>query len=160
KNAQAYDVTNLAKDLTTEQKHEELQAEANLILDEVIAHTDEVIKSNWYKETPMMKMFTKILRQWKDADIGMLNAGLIVEDFPAGAITYGDIHRICPHPINPVVVELTGAELTSVVHQAFSPDLTGLKLRGFGFRVKVVGRMVFVLFVIITGHYYSGIVVV
>src|SRR5699024_11578042 len=143
KNAQAYDVTNLSKDIATEQKLTELQAQANLILDEVIAYTDDVIKSNWYKETPMMKMFTKKLRQWTDADIGMLNAGLIVEDFPAGAITYGDIHRICPHPINPDVVELTGAELTSVVNQDFSPDLTGLKLRSFGFRGKVVGRMLF-----------------
>lgn len=160
KTARTHDVTKLAKDLATEQKLAEIQVEANVILDEVIAHTDEAIESNWFKKTPMMKMFTKKLREWTNADIGMLNAGLIVEDFPAGDITYGDIHRICPHPINPVVVELTGAELTSVVQQAFSPDLTGLKLRGFGFRGKVVGRMVFDRLEVTTAHDYEGIEVV
>lgn len=160
KTARTHDVTKLAKDLATEQKLAEIQVEANVILDEVIAHTDEAIESNWFKKTPMMKMFTKKLREWTNADIGMLNAGLIVEDIPAGDITYGDIHRICPHPINPVVVELTGAELTSVVQQAFSPDLTGLKLRGFGFRGKVVGRMVFDRLEVTTGHDYEGIEVV
>lgn len=160
KTAQTCDVTNLAKDLATEQKIADLQVEAKTILDEVIAQTDEAIESNWFKETPMMKKFTKKLREWTGADIGMLNAGLIVEDFPAGNITYGDIHRICPHPINPVVVELTGADLMSVVEQAFSPDLTGLKLRGFGFRGKVVGRMVFDNLEVTTTHDYEGLEVV
>jgi len=156
KTAGAHQVTDLPKDLATEQALRELQTEANDILEEVIAHTNEALEANWYKATPIMRKFTQKLREWTEADIGMLNAGLLVEDFPAGDITYGDIHRICPHPINPVVVALSGADVKKVVEQAFSPDLTGLKLRGFGFRGEVVGRMVFDGLEVVTTYDYEG----
>ena len=32
-------------------------------------------------------------------------------------VTKFDLHKICPHPINPCVVELTGAELKEVLAQ-------------------------------------------
>src|SRR5699024_8452064 len=73
----------------------------------------------------------------------MLNAGLLIDGFPAGDITYEDVHRICPHPINLCVVTLSGEELLEVVKDAFSSELMELKLKGFGFRGEVIGRMVF-----------------
>ena len=49
------------------------------------------------------------LAEWCKESIAMMNAGVILESIPQGQITRGDIHRICPHPINPCIVELTGS---------------------------------------------------
>ncbi len=73
----------------------------------------------------------------------MLNAGVLLEPFSEGAVTRGDIHKICPHPINPCKVTLTGSELLEVIRQAHTKRFMELKLKGFGFRGEVLGRMVF-----------------
>src|SRR5699024_6150045 len=110
KAAQAVPVEDLPRDLETEELLEKLNLDARGVLDEVLCTLDTPIETNWFKETPFMRKFTEQLRLWTDADIGMLNAGLLVEPFEAGPVTYGDVHRICPHPINPVVVSLTGEQ--------------------------------------------------
>src|SRR5699024_3009633 len=76
-------------------------------------------------------------------DCALLNAGILLESFPKGDITLNDIHRICPHPINPCTVMLNGDELMEVIRVAFTKELTDLPLKGFGFRGKVIGRFTF-----------------
>ncbi|MCM3231452.1 5'-nucleotidase C-terminal domain-containing protein, partial [Bacillus altitudinis] len=72
-----------------------------------------------------------------------MHAGVLLEALEAGVITKGDIHRVCPHPINPCVVELTGRQLEETVKRAFTKELRQLELKGFGFRGKVLGQMIF-----------------
>lgn len=73
----------------------------------------------------------------------MLNAGVLLERLPAGPVTNGDIHRICPHPINPCIVELNGIELKETIERAQTDEIVQLQLKGFGFRGKVLGLMLF-----------------
>lgn len=143
KEAYATDVTHLAKDLRTEESLQQLNKRAGEILGEVVVHTDSPIEVGWFKETKIMQELTQTLREWAETDVAMLNAGLLLDEFPAGDITYADIHRICPHPINPCVVELKGDELLEVVRGSLAKSFTELKLKGFGFRGEVLGRMVF-----------------
>lgn len=143
KSAVATSVIDLPRDLPTEQRLLELKEEAAVILQKKIIHTSERIPSRWFEASEMMKQLTEKVRTWTEADIGMLNAGLLIDGFPAGDITYEDVHRICPHPINLCVVTLSGEELLEVVKDAFSSELMELKLKGFGFRGEVIGRMVF-----------------
>src|SRR5699024_5560703 len=98
---------------------------------------------DWYKSVPIMEALTEKVRLKTEADCAMLNAGLLIEGFDAGTITYKDVHHACPHPINPCVVTLTGDELTEVIRASLSQAFMGLELKGFGFRGKVIGRMVF-----------------
>lgn len=143
KRAIAKSIVDLPKDLPTEQRLLELKEEAAVILQKKIMHTEKRIPSRWFEESVLMKQLTEKVRIWTGADIGMLNAGLLIDGFPAGDITYEDVHRVCPHPINLCVVTLQGDELLDVVVDAFSKELIELKLKGFGFRGEVVGRMVF-----------------
>lgn len=137
------DVTTLHRDFRTEERLLELTEAAELILSKKIIATNKPLKVNWFKETAIMKHFTEELRKWTNADVAMLNAGLLLDEFPQGTITYRDVHRICPHPINPCVVTLQGAELVKVINESFSRHFMELKLQGFGFRGEVLGRMVF-----------------
>lgn len=143
KAAETTDITPYHHDFRTEQRLQELTETAEFILSKKIIDCHQPLKVNWFKETTIMKHFTEELRKWTDADIAMLNAGMLLDEFPNGTITYRDVHRICPHPINPCVVNLSGDQLEKVIHESFSRSFMELKLQGFGFRGEVLGRMVF-----------------
>lgn len=143
KQAVTTNITSFHRDLRTEQRLGELQEQADVILSKRIIEVDQPIKVNWFQETEIMKRFTEELRSWAKADGAFLNAGLLLDEFSAGEITYRDVHRNCPHPINPCLVSLTGAQLFEVAKIALSKPFMELKLRGFGFRGEILGRMVF-----------------
>src|SRR5690625_191142 len=156
KEAYVTDITHLPRDLQTEHRLQELQDEASVILDKEIVYTKEPLKVHWFQETKLMTKFTEKLLNWTNADIAMLNAGLLLDELPAGKITYKDIHRICPHPINPCVVTLTGTEVKEVVRASLTKQFMELKLKGFGFRGEVIGKMVFVGIEVEAEHHANG----
>src|SRR5690625_451565 len=143
KEAYTTDTTHLAKDLPTAQRLEEYADEANKILGEEIIRINQPIKVKWFESTPIMEELTHTLRTWPKTHCAMVNSGLLLDDFSEGQITYKDVHRICPHPVNPCVVELSGDELLEVIRASFTKELMELKLQGFGFRGEVIGRMIF-----------------
>lgn len=143
KSAQTVNIMKVPKDLRTKQDLIKLRDKAEEILGETVIQIKEPLEVNWFKNTPLIQKLTDTMLDWTKADCAMLNAGLLIDRFEEGEITYKDIHRICPHPINPVVVELTGAELLTVIHDSFRKDFIELQLTGFGFRGEVIGRMVF-----------------
>ncbi|RDW18701.1 bifunctional metallophosphatase/5'-nucleotidase [Oceanobacillus arenosus] len=143
KEAYATNISEVPKDLVTEQILYQMQVKADQQLGKPIVHLEEPIEVKWFQDTKILKELTNTLKEWTMADCAMLNAGLLLDELPAGDITYGDVHRICPHPINPVVVELRGNELLEVIRAAFTKDFMELKLKGFGFRGEVLGRMMF-----------------
>src|SRR5699024_5302201 len=120
-----------------------LQKRSNPILDKQIIYTEDPIKVDWYESVSIMEALTEKVRLKTNADCAMLNAGLLLEGFEAWTITYKDVHHACPHPINPCVVTLTGDELTEVVRASLSQAFMDIELKWFGFRGKVIGRMIF-----------------
>lgn len=152
KEAYTTEIEAMHRDLKTEQLIALLSEEADFILSKRIIEVDQPIKVNWFQETFIMQQFTDQLKKWTGADGAFLNAGLLLDEFPQGEITYRDVHRICPHPINPCIVTLNGADIKEVVKIALSKSFMELKLKGFGFRGEVLGRMVFSGFEIKTSY--------
>src|SRR5690625_4645551 len=146
----------LPRDLQTEKRLKELEDDANVILDKTIVYTEEPLKVHWFQETKLMTKFTEKLLEWTNADIAMLNAGLLLDELPAGTITYTDVHRICPHPINPCVVTLSVKELIEVVRVSITKQFMELKLKGFGFRGEVIGKMIFAGLEVELGSHANG----
>lgn len=143
KEAEVYDMTPLAKDLATEQILNDLMIKADDMLGKPIIELKRPINVKWFQHTEIMEKLTDTLKEWTQADAALLNAGLLLDQIPAGEVTFKDVHRICPHPINPCVVELNGDELTEIVRASLTKDLTELKLKGFGFRGEIIGKMIF-----------------
>lgn len=143
KEAHTTNITEFAKDLQTEKSLNELSEQADNIMNRSIIYTEDTIEVNWFKQTKIMEELTETLRKWTGAECAMLNAGLLLDSFEQGDVTYKDIHRICPHPINPCLVTLKGDELLEVIRASFSRELIELKLKGFGFRGEVIGKMIF-----------------
>lgn len=156
KEAYTKDIIHLEKDLQTEQKLAKLSELADERLGRTVVRLENTLEVDWFKQTEIIEKLTDTLKQWTAADCAMLNAGVLLNEFRAGDITYKDIHRICPHPINPCVVELNGDELLEVIRVSFTKELMELKLNGFGFRGEMIGRMVYSGLAINTAKHQDG----
>jgi len=122
---------------------DQLMNDSLMILNEPVAYLQHPIEVNWYQPSPLPQLLAAALRKWTNSEVSFLNTGLLLEGLPSGVITKGHIHKICPHPINPCVVYLTGAELLTVMNRAEEEDMTHMKVKGFGFRGKVMGMMIY-----------------
>ncbi|MDM5339729.1 bifunctional UDP-sugar hydrolase/5'-nucleotidase [Fictibacillus enclensis] len=98
---------------------------------------------SWYEPSPFAQLMADALKEWCQTAYSMINSGVILESLPAGPVTKGDLHRICPHPINPCLVDLTGDEIKEIVNASLSQEMIHREVKGFGFRGKVMGRMAF-----------------
>lgn len=156
KEAYTTDITHLEKDAVTEQTLHAMQKEADSLLGETVVHIDSPMEVNWYEDTPIMQELTNTVKEWTKADAAMLNNGLLLDSIPAGIVTFKDIHRICPHPINPVVVDLKGNELMEVIRASLTKEFMQRELKGFGFRGKVLGRMMFAGLDVETAFHKNG----
>ncbi|SDZ60126.1 2',3'-cyclic-nucleotide 2'-phosphodiesterase/5'-or 3'-nucleotidase, 5'-nucleotidase family [Evansella caseinilytica] len=131
------------KDKAVDEKLAKLSQEAAAILNKKVASLSKEMKVNWSEPTLLTEMLAEGLREWCEAEISMVNAGVILDDLPAGEITYMDIHRICPHPINPATVMISGEQLLELIRQGQKREMVEFPLKGFGFRGKVLGALVF-----------------
>ncbi|MBB6450218.1 2',3'-cyclic-nucleotide 2'-phosphodiesterase (5'-nucleotidase family) [Geomicrobium halophilum] len=134
---------NLPHSEHTEKKMQSLQRKADDALDEVIATRDEPLAISWTEPSSFSTFLVQQLRAWCQVDIAMVHAGLLLASLRPGTITKGQLHRICPHPVNPCVVKLKGYQLIEAIHHSFTEKMIHLPLKGHGFRGYKLGRMVF-----------------
>ncbi|MGM7702659.1 bifunctional metallophosphatase/5'-nucleotidase [Pseudalkalibacillus sp. Hm43] len=141
--AEVFDVRNQAPDEESELLLDRLKDSARENLQEVVAVLDEPLELEWFKKSPFSTLLAETIREWCDTEIGMINAGLLLEPLEKGPVTKGDLHRVCPHPINPCKLLLKGEYLKEMIHQAMTKELVHLEIKGLGFRGKVIGQMIF-----------------
>ncbi|MFY4775554.1 bifunctional metallophosphatase/5'-nucleotidase [Metabacillus sp. RGM 3146] len=112
-------------------------------LSQPVAFVKEELELDWFNDSPFGSLLAQALREWCDGEVSMVNAGMLLEPLPEGEVTIGDLHRICPHPINPCKVYLKGEVIKEVISQAVTREMEELKLKGLGFRGKIMGKMIF-----------------
>ncbi|KFL15777.1 5'-nucleotidase [Geobacillus stearothermophilus] len=110
---------------------------------EQVAVLHDDLPLDWFAPSPLANLLASALREWCQADIGMVNAGVLLEPLARGPVTKKDLHRICPHPLNPCKVKLRGAELKEIILEANTERMKHLRFKGFGFRGEVMGEMVY-----------------
>ncbi|HEX7065498.1 MAG TPA: bifunctional UDP-sugar hydrolase/5'-nucleotidase [Bacillales bacterium] len=131
------------QDEGTESLLKELTQEGTIELQEPVAELSEPLSVSWFEESEFINLLAEALKEWCGADLGMVNAGVILDSLPDGQVSKEDLHRICPHPINPCKLTLTGSELREVVRQSLTEEMKHLEIKGLGFRGKVLGTMAF-----------------
>lgn len=142
KKAMLYDVNELP-----ESEHERNDANSLIeigkqLLDEKVVTLSKAIQSDYFKESELPNMLCEALREWCNADCAFLNAGLLLGSL-SGEVTKFDLHKVCPHLINPCSVELTGSELKEVLLQARDEKWPHMPILGLGFRGQVMGKMIY-----------------
>ncbi|MDY7223979.1 bifunctional UDP-sugar hydrolase/5'-nucleotidase [Halalkalibacterium halodurans] len=142
-NAQLIDMEKEAPDQATHLHLEHLNREAKQHLSQEVAYLSQQLTVDWFIPTEGAQLLCDGITEWCGADIGMMNAGVLLESIGPNIVTVGDIHRICPHPINPCLVKMTGDALLETIRRAYTREIIELELKGFGFRGKVLGTMLF-----------------
>jgi 5'-nucleotidase len=113
------------------------------LLEEPVATLHDDLPLHWFEESVFANVLADAIKEWCNGDIGMVNAGVLLEPLQKGTVTAADLHRICPHPINPCNIALTGEELKEIILQANTSKMERLEVKGLGFRGKVMGKMAF-----------------
>ncbi|WP_338449300.1 bifunctional UDP-sugar hydrolase/5'-nucleotidase [Niallia oryzisoli] len=110
---------------------------------DILSATVVSSQSNEISKEDLAILLCKAIQDWCQADCAFMNEGLILESLPSGKITKYDLLKLCPHPINPAVVELSGAELREVLVQTMDEKWKNLQIFGLGFRGKIMGKIVY-----------------
>ncbi|WP_312098485.1 bifunctional UDP-sugar hydrolase/5'-nucleotidase [Niallia sp.] len=125
-----------------------------------IANEEEAIIENYYlqgkqalsekavtigeylSQEVLAKILCEKLVSWCHSDCAILNEGLILNGLEEGDVTFFDLLSICPHPINPCNVTLTGAELKEILLDMKVAKWETLQVKGLGFRGTLMGKMI------------------
>lgn len=143
KSAWLYDTNDFPELVGEREWIEEIYHSGGKTLQQVVCHLPEPLPNDWFNSERLSTILCESLREWSGADCAFLNAGLLLEGLPSGDVTMGDIHRICPHPINPCVIELSGIELKEILLQSRNDEWPHIQVKGFGFRGKIMGVMLY-----------------
>ncbi|MFC5711194.1 bifunctional metallophosphatase/5'-nucleotidase [Thalassorhabdus alkalitolerans] len=122
---------------------EELQIESSKVMETPIVELKQPLEISWTEPSQFADMLATGVREWCGTELAMINSGLLLESLSPGVITRRELHRLCPHPINPCIVKVKGAVLKETIHAAFTEKMIHLPLKGFGFRGEMLGRMAF-----------------
>lgn len=128
-------------DPKTVQLLQKWQGKAEQELAQPIAFIQEEIPEKWFEESVISNLLAEGLREWCNSTIALVNSGVILDRLAEGMVTRKDIHRICPHPINPCLVNMKGYELWSLLERSLAEEIQHKELKGFGFRGKVLGML-------------------
>ncbi|TVP83761.1 MAG: bifunctional metallophosphatase/5'-nucleotidase [Alkalicoccus sp.] len=140
---QTHKVDNSRRDASTEAKLYDIEKRALVYMEEEITDIPYKMDVSWYGPSSLNQLLAEGLREWCGADIAMVNAGLLLNGLPQGSITRKHIHEICPHPINPAKVTMSGSDIARLMRQSSDNTMIHYALKGYGFRGKVLGFPVF-----------------
>ncbi|MFH5185690.1 bifunctional metallophosphatase/5'-nucleotidase [Paenibacillus sp. TAB 01] len=115
--------------------------EAGQVLDREAAWLEQAMAADSYQEAPLGNLLAQALRQFTGADIGLVNAGQFLEGLEPGRVTLGRLLDICPSPINPSLMLLSGQQILQALEESLLPEFTEKRIYGFGFRGKVLGML-------------------
>lgn len=142
KKAYLYDINELPHAPDEQNEIEALYQEGKALLSQKVTDLPAPFESDPFRETALARLLCQTLREWCEADCAFINAGLLLGSL-SGEVTEYDLLSICPHPINPCRVELTGTELKEVLRQTKDPDWPHKQIFGFGFRGTVMGIFIY-----------------
>lgn len=106
-----------------------------------VAHLEQPLYISWESESALGNLLASGLRNWTGSEIGIVNAGQILDSLEAGTVTQYRLLEICPPPINPCLIRLPGYELRLALEEALLVEFTGKPIKGFGFRGKMLGTL-------------------
>ncbi|MCM3631197.1 bifunctional metallophosphatase/5'-nucleotidase [Paenibacillus glycanilyticus] len=110
-------------------------------LSRVIARLEAPLPALPERESPLGNLLAAGLRRHTDAEIGIVNTGQLLGGLQQGDVTEGQLHALCPSPVNPCRMLLSGANIRAALEEALLPSFTGMPIKGYGFRGEVLGTL-------------------
>lgn len=117
------------------------RASSEARLSEVVAVLEDPLPIEWYGESVLGNIMAAGLRKWTKAEIGLVNAGQMLQGLHKGPVTRGQLHRLCPSPVNPCSMLLRGDHLWRALEESLLEEFQLKEIRGFGFRGERLGTL-------------------
>lgn len=114
---------------------------AKEVLRRPITILSQPLPTSLERESPLSNLLAMGLRKWCDAEIGLVNSGQLLAGLAVGEVTAGEIHGICPSPINPCRMTLLGKDIKEALEQSVLDEYIQLPIRGYGFRGERLGNL-------------------
>lgn len=143
KKARLYEQQELPPVENEEQEKRQWIQKGEGLLKQEVTRLKKHLPVDWFNRSPLPHVLCDALTEWCEADCGFLNSGLLIDGLHEGVVTKQDLHRILPHPINPCLIHIKGAELREIIKQTCNEDWPHLEVKGLGFRGKVMGNFVY-----------------
>ncbi|TMW72470.1 bifunctional metallophosphatase/5'-nucleotidase [Alteribacter natronophilus] len=137
------DPERLEKDVKTGEMLVTMKQQADEKLSEVVTELPEPWPVDWRSHSPLSDLLVRGLREWCSAEAAMMSSGVLLDGLEKGPVTRKRLHEICPHPINPAKVSVSGERLLEFIREAEKEEMIEKKIKGFGFRGKILGSMVY-----------------
>lgn len=142
KQAKLYNVMELPAVADEKAQSKELYRKGKKLLNQKITTLTNEFLHDPFQETELSRILCQALREWCDADCAFINGGLILGPL-SGTVTVYDLLIICPHPINPCKIQLTGRELKEVLLETKDESWSQRQVVGLGFRGTIMGISVY-----------------
>jgi 2',3'-cyclic-nucleotide 2'-phosphodiesterase (5'-nucleotidase family) len=110
-------------------------------LSAVIADLPRELGHSLLGNSPLSHLLADGMRRLTGAEIAMINGGMFNHGLIAGPCTRQDLLTCFPSPSLSCVVELTGAQILSVLRKSLLPGYYERVGKGYGFRGHFIGGM-------------------
>ncbi|MFD0586394.1 bifunctional metallophosphatase/5'-nucleotidase [Paenibacillus sp. GCM10027627] len=110
-------------------------------LQKVVARLSNPLTFKLERESPLGNLMAAGLRRWTGAEIGLVNTGQMLGGLAAGDVTAGELHALCPSPVNPCLMRISGGQLKIALEQSLLDEYIHKPLRGYGFRGDWLGTL-------------------
>ncbi|MNI31943.1 Trifunctional nucleotide phosphoesterase protein YfkN precursor [compost metagenome] len=110
-------------------------------LEETVAITGHELPLRLEGESPFGNLLAQAVRRFTGTRLSLVNTGQLLGPLPAGNITAGMLHALCPSPINPCIVKLSGKDIRTALTQSLTEEFFNKAIFGYGFRGKVLGSL-------------------
>lgn len=112
-------------------------------MDEKVFYNPSALRQELFGPSALATFFGAALLAYTETDCAMFNAGIFLGNLEAGWVTKRHLHALLPHPINPCIITLDGAELQEVYALSTTPNWPETEIKGLGFRGTIMGSMMY-----------------
>lgn len=110
-------------------------------LRETVAITDRELPLNLQGESSFGNLLAQAVRRFTGSQIALVNTGQLIGPLPEGEITTGLLHALCPSPINPCMMLLSGRDIRIALEQSLTEAFRNKVIYGYGFRGEMLGSL-------------------
>lgn len=140
-NGYAMPVSEEADDAEIAALIDRVRMQSRMHLDRPAAVLDEPMMHDPLGESELGNLLADGLRKWTRSEIGLVNAGQLLGGLAGGTRSEYDLLTVCPSPINPCSLLLTGRAILEALEQSLVDVHIRSEPRGYGFRGKVLGSL-------------------
>lgn len=144
--ATTIETAQLPKQLADEQEIQGYLAEGEALLtSRKVAQVPRKFVAEPFVADSLLPLTLAAMNERAQTEVAIVNSGLFLTDLASGLVTQADLHRLLPHPMHLIKVDLTGRDVRRLVFEIEKNRnfLRNFPIMGMGFRGKIFGHVVY-----------------